>query len=153
MVLWSDVTQNIATVITTRPSHHSKGTHGMGISKTIQPPTVNMSNKKHQDKRSKIVILGDSHARGVSGELLHQLNHRLNTIGYVKPNARLIELLNTAKNVVSKLTKMDTIIMIGGSNDIDKNVHDRNLTSIVNFLDSTQNTDTIQEQDPMLTSK
>ena len=39
--------------------------------------------------------------------------------------------------------------MIGGSNDIDKNVHDRNLTSIVNFLDSTQNTNVILVEVPV----
>jgi len=39
--------------------------------------------------------------------------------------------------------------MIGGSNDTDKNVHDRNLTSIVNFLDSTQNTNVILVEVPV----
>jgi len=54
---------------------------------------------------------------------MHQSNHHLDTIGYVKPNAKLIDLINTAKSELCKLTKNDTIILIGGSNDIDKNVH------------------------------
>ena len=77
--------------------------------------------------------MGDSHARGVAGELLHQSNHRFNTTGYVKPKAGLTELLNTAKNDLSKLTRVDTLIMIGGSNDIDESDQGRNLTSTVFF--------------------
>jgi len=42
-----------------------------------------------------------------------------------------------------KLTKNYTIILIGGSNDIDKNVHGKNLTSIRNFLEGTQHTNVI----------
>jgi len=87
--------------------------------------------------------LGDSHARGIAGELMHQSNHHLDTIGYVKPNAKLIDLINTAKSELCKLTKNDTIILIGGSNDIDKNVHGKNQTSIRNFLEGTQNTNAI----------
>jgi hypothetical protein len=139
----SAVTHSIATVITSRPSHHCKGIYGMETSKIIQPPTMKKNNKKHQDRRLRIVILGDSHACEVAGELLHQSNYHLNTTGYVKPKAGLTELLNTAKNDLSKLTRTDIIILIGRSNDIDKSVHGKNLTSIVNFLDSTQNTNVI----------
>jgi hypothetical protein len=49
----------------------------------------------------------------------------------------------------SKLTRRDTIIMIGGSNDIDKNVHGKNLISIVNLLQDTQNTNIILVEVPV----
>jgi hypothetical protein len=52
----------------------------METSKIIQPPTMKKNNKKHQDRRSRIIILGDSHACRVAGELLHQSNHHLNTV-------------------------------------------------------------------------
>jgi hypothetical protein len=142
-------TQNIATVITSRPSHHCKRIYRMESSKSIQPPTVKKNNKKHQDRRPKIVILGVSHAHGFADELLHQSNHCFNTTGYVKPNAGLTELLNTAKNDSSKFTTTDTIIMIGGSNDIDQSIHDKNLTSKVNFLDGAQNTNVILVKVPV----
>jgi hypothetical protein len=136
-------------VITSRPSHHYKGIYGMETSKIIQPLTMEKNNKKHQARRPGIVILGDSHACRFAGELLCQSNHHLNTTGYVKLNIGLTELLNTAKNDSSKLTRTDTIIMIGGSNDIDKSVHGKNLTSIVNFLDGTQNTNVILVEVPV----
>jgi len=59
-----------------------------------------MDNKKHQDER-RIVILGDSHAHGFAGELLHQVKQHLEVTGYVKPNAGLTELLNSAKEETS----------------------------------------------------
>ena len=82
---------------------------------------------------------------GVADELMQQSNYRFNTIGYVKPNAKLSDLLNTAKSELGKLTKTDTIItrMIGGSNDFDENSHGNNLTSIWHFLEGTQNTNVI----------
>jgi hypothetical protein len=70
-------------------------------------------------------------------------------MGYVKPNAGLSELINTAKGETSKLTRRDTLIIIGGSNDIDKNVHGKNLTSIVNLLQDTQHTNVILVEVPV----
>jgi hypothetical protein len=67
----------------------------------------------------------------------------------VKPKAGLTELLNTSKYDLSKLTRTDIIIMIGRSNGIDKSVHGKNLTSIVNFLDGTQNTNVILVEVPV----
>jgi hypothetical protein len=136
-------THNIETVITSRSSDPSKETYGMELNSIISSSTVRKEKKNYQDQRPKIVALGDSHARGIAGELMHQSNHHLNTIGYVKPNARLEDLLNTAKSEISKLIKTDTIIMFGGSNDIDKNTYSKNLTSIRNFLEDTQNTNVI----------
>ena len=145
----STVTHNIATVITSRSSHPSKGAYGMETSKTLHPPTMKKSNRKYQDRRPRIFVLGDSHACGIACELLHQSTHRLNTIGYVKPNAGLTLLLNTVKDESSKLTKTDTIIVIGGSNDIDKSVRSKNLTSILKFLEDTQNTNVILVEVPV----
>jgi hypothetical protein len=134
-------THNIETVITSRPSHPSKEIHEMEINNINQSSNVRKDKKyHHHDGRPRIVVLGDSHARGIAGELIHQSNHHFNITGYVKPNAKLSGLLNSAKSELCKLTKSDTIIMIGGSNDIDKNEHSKNLTSIRYFLEGTQNT-------------
>jgi hypothetical protein len=74
-------------VITSRPPQHFERTHELETRITIKPPTVGKKNKNHQNRKPKITILGDSHAHGIAGELLHQLNHRINIIGHVKPNA------------------------------------------------------------------
>jgi hypothetical protein len=133
---------NIAMVITSRSPHPYKGNLGMETSKVIHSSTTGMDNKKHQDKRLGIIILGDSHARRYAGEPLHQVKH-FKVIVYVKPNAGLTELLNSTKEETSKLTKKDTVIVLGGTNDIERNLHGKNLTSIVKFLDATQHTHVI----------
>jgi lysophospholipase L1-like esterase len=67
----------------------------------------------------------------------------------VKPNARLAELLRTAKSDLNKLSKRDTVIVIGGSNDIGKSDLNTNLTSIVKFLDVLQHTNVIMTELPV----
>jgi hypothetical protein len=141
--------QPIETVITSRSLQHLERRHELATKKTAKPQTVGKGNKYHQNKTPSINILGDSHARGIAGELLYQLNHCFNITGYVKPNAGLTEVLKTANKDLNKLTKMDTTIVVGGSNDIDKNAHSGNLTSLVKFLDGTQNTNIILTEVPM----
>jgi len=145
--------QPIATVVTSKPPQHFERRHELTTKKTPKPQTVGKGSKYHQNMEPSIKTLGDSHARGIAGELLYQLNHHFNIIGYVKPNAGLTEVLKTANKDLSKLTKMDTIIVVGGSNDIDKNAHRGNLTSLVKFLDGTQNTNIILTEVPMRNDK
>jgi hypothetical protein len=108
----------------------------METSEIIHSSTTRMDNKKHQAKRPRIIVLGDSHTRGFAGELLRQVKQHLNVIGYLKPNAGLTE-------ETSKLTKKDTVIVSGRTNDIERNLHGKNLTSIVRVLDATQHTNVI----------
>ena len=61
---------------------------------------------------------------------LHFLVH-YQVIEYVKPNAGLKELLNSAKEETSQLTKKDTVIVLGGTNYIERNLHGKSLTSTV----------------------
>jgi len=145
----SAVIYNIETVITSRPSHPSKETYGTEVNNSIQSTLVRKNKKNYRDGRPRIITLGDSHALGIAGELKHQSNHHLSTIGYVKPNAKISDVIDTAKSELCKLTKNDAIILIGGSNDIDKNVHNNNLTSIRNFLEGTQNTNVIVLEVPV----
>lgn len=105
------VAHNIETVITSRPSHPYKGNYEIETSEIILTTTSRVNNKKHQDERPRIIVLGDSHARRLAGELLHQVKQHFKVIGYVKPNAGLTELLNSAKEDTSKLTKKDTLIV------------------------------------------
>ena len=141
--------QPIETVITSKSSQHLERMYGLTTRKTPNPRTMEEGNKYHQNKKPSINILGDSHARGIAGELLYQLHNRYNITGHVKPNAGLTEVLKTVNKDLSKLTKTDAIIVVGGSNDIDKDAHRGNLTSLVKFLDDTQNTNIILTDVPM----
>jgi hypothetical protein len=101
-----------------------------------------------RSKKPKIVIVGDSHARGAAGEIKHQTNGRTNSIGYVKPNAGLAELINTAKSVSSNMTKSESLVLIGGSNDLERNNFYHNITSLAHFLRTTTHTNVILTEVP-----
>ena len=133
-------TGKIETVITPRSLYYCKDNYEMESSKSTNISTTRKNSIKCQDKRPQIVILGDSHARGLTKELTHQVKQRIKAAGHVKPNAHLQELLITAKEDISKLTKKDSVIVLGGSNDFERNRYGKNLTLIVKFLEATQHT-------------
>jgi hypothetical protein len=81
------VPQPIRTVITSRPPQYLDETHELETKKTTKPPTGNRRNKYRQTKKPNITIWGDSHARGIASELLHQLNYSYKITRHVKPNA------------------------------------------------------------------
>ena len=129
----SKATHNIETVITSRPSQNFEEIHEMKTNNSIQP-TVKKNKMTQGDVRPRIIALGDSHARGIAGELRHHSNQKFNIVGYVKPNAKLRDLITTAKSELSKLTKKDTIILMGGANDIETKEQGNNITLIRNFF-------------------
>ena len=62
-------------------------------------------NKKPSNMiRSKILILGDSHARNCSQVVKHNLNHNVEVQGIVKPGANIETIINTSTKNVEKLT-------------------------------------------------
>jgi hypothetical protein len=95
----------------------------METSKIIHPSTTRTDNKKHQDKRPGIIILGDSHVHRYAAELLHPVKQHFKVTGHVKLNAGLTELLNSAEEETRTLTKKDTVIVLGGTNDPERNLH------------------------------
>jgi hypothetical protein len=105
--------------------------------------------KRRRSNKPTITVWGDSHARAIASELIHQLNHSCNISGYVKPSAGLSDVLKTGNSNLGRLSKRDTVIVVGGSNDLDRNVHKQNLTSLVSFLEVTQNTNVILTDVPM----
>ena len=57
-------------------------------------------NKKTSNMiRSKIIILGDSHTRGCSQEVKHNLGHSIEVHGIVKPGANTETIVNTSKTL------------------------------------------------------
>jgi hypothetical protein len=72
-------------------------------------------------KKRKIVIIGDSRARGYVAEISSGLGKDFEITGTVIPGARLENITNLADGEISTLVKSDTVIVIGGANDINKN--------------------------------
>jgi precorrin-4 methylase len=77
--------------------------------------------KKEDIRRQKIVILGDSHARGVAQELQYQLNQEFEVQSIIKPRATMRTVVSTMNSDINKLTKRDVCIIWAGTQDIGKN--------------------------------
>jgi predicted phosphodiesterase len=84
--------------------------------------------------QSKIIIIGDSHARGCSQEVKHNLDHRVEVQGIVKPGANIEVIVNTSTKNIGKLTKKDIVVVWGGTRDVGKNESEIGLHQIKNFV-------------------
>ena len=82
-------------------------------------------------KKHKILIIGDSHVRGLSDKVRNGLDDAVNVLGIVKPNA-YIEVSITISHLET-LIKKDLIIFCGGTKDISKNKSKKCLLSLTDF--------------------
>jgi len=72
-------------------------------------------------KKRKIVTIGDSHAGGYAAEISSGLGKDFEVTRTVIPGTRLENITNLADGEISALRKSDSVIVIGGANDINKN--------------------------------
>ena len=98
---------------------------------------------KEQKGKRKILLIGDSHIKGLSSELKQNLGDTCEILGIVKPNASVSELVGTSIEEVSKLTKNDMLVLWGGANDVSKNKSTKGFTQETNYLRSNQQTNSI----------
>lgn len=91
-------------------------------------------------KKRKVIIIGDSHARGYAAEISSTLGKDFEVTGSVIPGARLENITKLADGEISSLEKSDSVIVIGGANDINKNEVNVGLKHLGKFVKSRQNT-------------
>jgi lysophospholipase L1-like esterase len=96
--------------------------------------------KKKIAIKKKIVIIGDSHARGLAAEISSNLGYAFEVTGSVVPGARLENITNLADGEIRSLGKRDTVIVIGGANDINKNEANLGLLHLRKFVENRRNT-------------
>jgi len=111
-----------------RPLYWPLGVKGLRNKKKCPPNT----------RKRKIVIIGDSHARGYAAEISNGLGKDFDVTGTVMPGARLENIL--ADNEVSTLGKSDTVIVMEGANVISKHETNFRLKHLGNFINSRHNT-------------
>lgn len=105
-----------------------------------------MVNSKHI--KHKIIIIGDSHVRGLSEKIGNCLDDSFSVLGISKPNA-YIETITSSKHLkVENLTKEDSIIFFGGTRDISKNEAKNGLRSLKELTQRTTNTKLILLEAP-----
>lgn len=91
----------------------------------------------------KIIVLGDSHTRGMASNLQHQLRQNYVVQGIVKPGAILTEIVNMPITETSNLTKKDVCVIWGGTHDIGKKEIQKGLGALREFMNSHKHTKVI----------
>jgi hypothetical protein len=87
-----------------------------------------------QNKGHKIVIIGNSHARGCASTVKHNLNDSYKSSGFVKPGANIATLTSSATGDIDHLTNKDNCFW-GGTNDVSKNNSQDGLQHTANFVE------------------
>jgi len=91
-------------------------------------------------KKKKIIVIGDSHARGCAREIANCLGKEFEVSGTVMPGAGLAHITTLAQEEIPSLTPHDAVVIWGGSNDINKNEASRCFKHLQNFINHTSNT-------------
>jgi carboxypeptidase C (cathepsin A) len=91
-------------------------------------------------KRSKIILIGDSHARGYAANISNYLGKDFEITGTVMSGARLENIIELNTKEIRTLGKNDAVIVCGGSNDSNKNEASVGLRQLKKFVSVTQDT-------------
>jgi hypothetical protein len=75
-------------------------------------------NRPENRKKQRILITGDSHARGMAAELQYNLNKNFGVQGVVKTTSDLSSILNPGIEDIKDLTKNDEMVVYGGTRDV-----------------------------------
>jgi hypothetical protein len=94
-------------------------------------------------KGHKVVVIGDSHARGCAAELIEHVGKSCEVVGFVKPRTGLEVITETATKEISKLTKKDVVVVWGGTYDIAKNAAKKGLDHMVKFVKQNSHTNIV----------
>ena len=86
-------------------------------------PKISRVQKKRPNtsKKHSVILMGDSHTRGIAERLSLKLGPSFHTTGYVKPNATGNHITSTVKSELRNLNKNDVVVLCGGSLDIARN--------------------------------
>jgi len=99
--------------------------------------------KNEKEKNRKLILLGDSHARGLSGKLKDILREKYEVIGYTKPNCSIKSLTVSAQTDIAKLANNEILFFIGGTKDVHNSNTDKSLSLISQFPKSLTHTNVV----------
>jgi hypothetical protein len=113
------------------------------ITKLSQLSSTIGASKAGNKRKHKVVIIGDSHSRGLAKEVQNHVNKNFEVSGLVKPGTGAEIILNLATSDIVNLSKSDVVVFCGGSNDVSKNKVNVALKHISNFVKANNNTNII----------
>jgi hypothetical protein len=86
--------------------------------------------KRENTNKHRIIILGDSHTRGMASNLQNQLRHNCVVQGIVKPGAMLKKIADMPTAETRNLTRQDVCVIWGGIHDVGKNETQMGLSAL-----------------------
>jgi hypothetical protein len=107
-----------------------------GVKNTVRSKNISYkpNNRSQQREKQRIIIIGDSHARGSARNLQHNLNDDFGLTGFVKPSATIDTLISSMTKATKHLTNNDLLVFWGGSNDMSRNNSQDALKSLTNLV-------------------
>jgi hypothetical protein len=119
--------------------------NGRSIMKSDKITTSRYKGSAHQNQTQKqrVMIIGDSHARGCAGNMKHILGNNFKVQGVVKPGAGAEVLTASAKFDIEQLTNKDAVVLWGGTKDVGKNNSQCGIRHIVDFVAANNHTNII----------
>jgi len=96
-----------------------------------------------QPNKRRIVVLSDSHGRGLSSRLGQQLRGSSCVTGSVHPSAPFHQVCKGLPSLSSQLTTKDTVVLLAGANDIYRNELNNARQHLVKSLNALKHTKTI----------
>jgi hypothetical protein len=124
----------------------NKGNH---IPRKMEDSNRRGSVETSNNPKQKILIIGDSHVRGLAVNISSNLNYTFDVMGNFKPNATIEAIISSLNKSEEQFLKKDVIIFFGGTKDISKNESKKGLQSLKAFFQRTNNTNVILLRAPL----
>jgi lysophospholipase L1-like esterase len=109
----------------------------------MESTNIKIVSYKCSKRKNKILILGDSHSRGIANELQQHVGEDSIVQALIKPGANIEAILRQKDLAIAKLAKQDVCIIWGGTQDISRNESNQGLQQLKEFIDKHQNTNII----------
>jgi hypothetical protein len=125
-------------------THTETSKLGKPLSNRVQRERMKNHKKGYvENKVRKVLILGDSHARGCSSEVKNKLNSEYEVSGFINPGSDMRNISESAKNKMVQLTNDDFVVLWGGSNNVARNNSVMGVKHILDLMINSSHTNVI----------
>ena len=123
-------------------------THKLEMRNEDRDKTQKKTNKQ-KEKKHRIIVIGDSHARGCAVEKKLNLDEDFEVQVFINPGIGLNTIITSAKKDIQQLSKQDVVVVWGGSKDVGKNETKQGINWIQSFVATNKHTNIILMEVPI----
>jgi len=118
------------------------------VNKNKSDTKAERNQNKQKKRKHKVMVIGDSHARGCAAELRVNLRKDHAIQGLVYPGAGIDMISTSVEGEIKQLSKQDVIIVWGGSRDVGKNESKQGINRLQGFIETNKHTNIILTEVP-----